>query len=139
MSPPLWITEQNVVDLIDLGQATSVVGESYRRLGAGDSLSMAKTHLLFGGSHSLHALGGFTGESVGAKTWAHTSGGATPLLELWDAETGDLRAVIEAFALGQMRTASTCAVATDQLAAPDASVMAMLGTGKQALAQVAAV
>ena len=128
-----------MVDLIDLREAASVVGDSYRRLGFGEAKTMAKTHLLFGGSHTLHAVGGFTGNSVGVKTWAHTAGGATPLLELWDAESGALKAVIEAFALGQMRTASTCAVATDLLANPDASVMAMLGTGKQAMAQVAAV
>ncbi len=41
---------------------------------------------------------------VGTKTWAHTAGGATPLVTLWNSETGQLEAIIEAFALGQMRT-----------------------------------
>jgi ornithine cyclodeaminase len=93
------------------------------------------------GGHTLHALGGVaTGAALaGAKTWAHTGGGATPLLMLWDADNGRLRAVIEAFALGQLRTASMSGVATRWSSRPDATTMAVIGTGKQALAQVAAV
>ena len=62
-----------------------------------------------------------------------------PLLVLWDAESGALRAVVEAFALGQLRTAATSAVATDVLAPAGASVLAIIGSGKQSLAQIAAV
>src|SRR5207249_43468 len=47
--------------------------------------------------------------------------------------------IIEAFALGQLRTASASGVATNHLAAKDADDFAMIGTGKQALSQVAAV
>src|SRR5207237_8443297 len=75
----------------------------------------------------------------GTKTWAHTPGGATPLLVLLDATTGALKAVIEAFALGQMRTAAASGVATRWLARKDATEFAMIGPGKQALTQVAAV
>ncbi|MGH9094398.1 MAG: ornithine cyclodeaminase family protein, partial [Acidimicrobiales bacterium] len=76
---------------------------------------------------------------VGTKTWTHTPGGADPALLLFDSQTGALRAVIEAFALGQLRTAGTAALATDLLAPADASRLAVIGTGKQSMAQVAAV
>jgi ornithine cyclodeaminase len=76
---------------------------------------------------------------VGTKTWTHTEGGANPLLILFDAANGQLVAVIEAFALGQLRTAAISGLATRWLAAPDAAEMALVGAGKQALAQVAAV
>lgn len=79
------------------------------------------------------------GGLVGAKTWARSAGGATPLMNLWNADDGSLVAVIEAHALGQYRTAAVSGVATDLLAAQDATAMAILGTGSQALAQVAAV
>jgi len=47
--------------------------------------------------------------------------------------------LVEAFALGRLRTAATTGLATRLLARPDADVLALLGTGKQALEQVRAV
>jgi len=63
-------------------------------------------------------------------------GGTCPLLLLWSAEDGSLVAVIEAFALGNLRTGGISGVAADWMAGKDARVMAIVGTGKQALAQV---
>jgi len=57
-------------------------------------------------------------------------------LLLWSAEDGSLVAVIEAFALGNLRTGGISGVAADWMARKDAKVMAIVGTGKQALAQV---
>jgi ornithine cyclodeaminase len=99
---------------------------------------MVKTHLSWGDGHTLHAIGGLDGDLVGTKTWAHTAGGAKPLLVLWDSETGARRAVIEAFALGQLRTAAMSGLATKLLADPTTRTAAIIGTGKQALPQVAA-
>ena len=79
--------------------------------------------------------GGF----AGTKTWAHTAGGATPLVTLWNSDTGKLEAIIEAFALGQMRTGGISGVATARMAAEGADELAIIGTGKQALTQVVAV
>ena len=139
-----WITEADVVAAIDLNRSVAAVRHALVREHAGTASTLAKTATGFGDHGTLHALGGTgvatdDGELVGTKSWAHTPGGATPLVVLWDAGTGALVAVIEAFALGQLRTAAVSAVATDALAAPDASVFAMIGTGKQALPQVAAV
>ena len=75
---------------------------------------------------------------MATKTWAHTAGGAEPVLAVWDAESGQLLAMIEAFALGQLRTASVSAVAIEAMAAPGAATLAIIGTGKQAFPQVAA-
>jgi ornithine cyclodeaminase len=63
----------------------------------------------------------------------------TPLLILFDADSGALRAVIEAFALGQLRTGAVSGVATRWLAAEAADELAIIGSGRQAMAQVAAV
>jgi ornithine cyclodeaminase len=104
----------------------------------GAAKTMLKTHLSWGEGHTLHAIGGLDGDLVGTKTWAHTAGGANPLLLLWDSETGERRAVIEAFALGQLRTAAMSGLATRILADSATSVAAVIGTGKQALPQVSA-
>jgi ornithine cyclodeaminase/alanine dehydrogenase-like protein (mu-crystallin family) len=56
---------------------------------------------------------------------------------LLDSESGDTVAVFDANYLTDLRTAATTAVATDLLARPDASVLGICGTGRQAAAHVA--
>jgi len=138
---PLWISEAEVVELIDLPQAIDALEAGLRLQAAGGARNMGKTHVTWGEGDTLHAIGAaYDGEGVvGTKSWAHTEGGATPLLLLWDAATGALLAVVEAFALGQMRTGGVTGVATRWMADPRAEVLAQFGTGKQALAQIAAV
>lgn len=140
-STAIWITEADVVALMNLEEAIEALEAGLRLEAAGAAQNMTKTHVLWGGGHTLHAIGA-TAEGaglVGTKTWAHTAGGATPLLILWDAASGRLRAIIEAFALGQMRTGAMTGVATRWLAPAEARELAQIGTGKQALTQVAAV
>jgi ornithine cyclodeaminase len=62
-----------------------------------------------------------------------------PLLILIDAQDGAVLAIIEAFALGQMRTGGISGLGADVMARADARRMAIVGAGKQSLAQVAAV
>jgi alanine dehydrogenase len=102
---------------------------------------MVKTHVTWGGHSTLHAIGAaFDGAGyVGGKIWAHTPGGATPLLVLYSASTGALKAVIEAFVLGQLRTGGISGLAAKLLSSPDAEEMALIGVGKQAMAQIASV
>lgn len=138
---PLWITEADVVSMMDLPAAIAALEAGLAAEARGEAQNMLKTHATWGKGDTLHAIGAtFATEGfVGTKTWAHTEGGATPLLVLYDAHNGSLRAIIEAFALGQMRTAGASGVATKWLAAEGAAELAMIGTGKQSLPQVAAV
>jgi alanine dehydrogenase len=137
----IWLSERDVVDMMALPDAIEALRSGLREEASGRAANMLKTHILWADGSTLHALGAvFEGlGTVGTKTWAHTEGGAVPLLILFDAGTGAVQAVIEAFALGQMRTAGVSGLATDLLAAPDARSMAMVGAGKQSLTQVAAV
>lgn len=133
-----WISEGTVIERIDLPHAIDAIEGALAREAAGAAKTMVKTHLAWGDGHTLHAIGGVDGNLVGTKTWAHTAGGANPLLILWDSETGERRAVIEAFALGQLRTAAMSGLATRMLADPLTTIGAVIGTGKQALPQVSA-
>ena len=88
----------------------------------------------------MHALGSVqTGEGgyAGFKTWVHTKAGGGSVFSLFDARTGFLRAVIEARALGMLRTAAISAWPR-ALAPQDASRAALIGTGPQAVTQLAA-
>ena len=137
MSVP-WISEHQVVEALTLARAIDAIERALGREAIGTSKTMLKTHLTWGDGHTLHAIGGLDGDLVGTKTWAHTAGGASPLLILWDSETGERRAVIEAFALGQLRTAAMSGLATRVLAEPQTRIAGIIGTGKQALPQVSA-
>lgn len=141
MTNPIWITEQEVVGLMALPDAIEALRVGLLEEADDRASNMVKTHATWDNGSTLHAIGAvFQGKRiVGTKTWAHTAGGACPLLILLDADNGSLQAVIEAFALGQMRTGGISGVATDLMARPGARNMAMIGAGKQSLAQVAAV
>jgi ornithine cyclodeaminase len=140
VEPALWISESEVVSMMDIRGAIGALEQGLLAEAQGNAQNMIKTHVEWDGS-TLHAIGavfpamGF----CGTKTWSHTRDGATPLLILFDSNNGNLKAVIESFALGQMRTAAASGVATNWLAAAAASEFAMIGTGKQAITQVAAV
>jgi ornithine cyclodeaminase len=154
--PALWITESDVVSVMDMPGAIRALEAGLRAEARGAAINMTKTHVAWpvgDGSprqagvatspsqSTLHAIGAAFPEEgfVGTKTWAHTPQGATPLVILYDSRTGALRAVIEAFAMGQLRTGAASGLATRMLAAEDAAELAIIGTGKQALTQVAAV
>ncbi len=140
-SGPLWIREAEVAELLALDQAIDVLEAGLRVEGEGGAVGMAKTHVALPAGGGLHALGASQTRAgfAGTKTWAHTAHGATPLLAIWSSKTGALEAVIEAFALGQLRTGAMTGVATRWLAREDADELAQIGTGKQARTQVAAV
>ena len=138
---PLWIREAEVVELLALDEAIDVLEAGLAVEGQGKAFGMAKTHVALPGGGGLHALGASNVRAgfAGTKTWAHTAHGATPLLAIWSSETGALEAVVEAFALGQLRTGAMTGLATRWLARSDADELAQIGTGKQARTQVAAV
>ena len=138
---PLWLTESDVVSLVSLADAIPALERVLILEAKGEAANMTKTQLGFGSHNTLHALGAAVPGAglVGTKTWAHTEGGAAPLLILWDSASGALKAVIEAFALGQMRTGAMTGLATKWLALKGADDMAIIGSGKQAVTQVAAV
>jgi len=137
----LWISEADVVSMMDMHEAVSALEEGLVAEAHGDAQNMVKTHVEWGDGATLHAIGAVFPKAgfAATKTWPHTKSGATPLLILYDSNNGLLKAIIEAFALGQMRTAGASGVATQWLAAADASDFAIIGTGKQAITQVAAV
>ncbi|MFO1260987.1 MAG: ornithine cyclodeaminase family protein [Sphingomonadaceae bacterium] len=141
MSDPIWITEQEVVDLMSLPQAIDALRNGLREEALGRAANMTKTHAVWGGHSTLHAIGAvMDGRGVvGTKTWAHTERGAMPLLILIDSNDGSVLAIVEAFALGQMRTGGISGLAADVMAKPDARHMAIIGSGKQSITQIAAV
>src|SRR5579872_6913654 len=141
MSAPLWITEADVTSLMSLTEAVAALESTLRLEAKGEAATMPKTHLMVGVNDAMHAIGGAVSGAglCGTKTWVNVGGKSQTVLVLFSLGDGALRAVIEATALGQMRTAAMTGVGTRRLARADADELAVIGSGKQALPQVAAV
>jgi ornithine cyclodeaminase/alanine dehydrogenase-like protein (mu-crystallin family) len=132
-----WIAEADVSEVISLPEAINVVREALI-----DPTSISAPKAMANWEEgSLHALvaSRLSAGVGGMKTWVNTTKGATALYELFDTDEGRLLAVIEAGALGMLRTASVAAVATHLLAPADATQVALIGSGRQAYLQLAAV
>ena len=135
-----WFSEADVEALLDVGSAIEVLDRAYRALSSGSAHVLPRGHASWEGG-VLHSVGGVDvlSGSGGVKVWTYTPRGASPLLVLFSTEDGSLQALIEARALGRLRTAATTGLGTRLLARADADVLAIAGTGRQALAQVQAV
>lgn len=140
-SPILWLTEQDVVDLVSLEDAIEALEAGLVQEETGQAKNVAKALGTWGDGSSMHSLGSvFTTQGfAGFKTWVNTKAGATAVLALFNSDNGSLIAMIEAGALGQMRTSGVSGLATRWLSSIDACDMTLLGTGRQSLTQIAAI
>jgi ornithine cyclodeaminase/alanine dehydrogenase-like protein (mu-crystallin family) len=76
---------------------------------------------------------------TGVKVYTASRKGARFLVLLYDAESGDMLAMIEADRLGQMRTGAASGVATKYMSRESADTLGVYGTGWQAESQMMAV
>lgn len=139
--PLIWLTEQDVAALVSIDDAIPALERGLRALGSGDAFNVPKALGSYADGSSMHSLGsGAPGLGyVGYKNWVHTKRGATAMYVMFNAADGSVAAIMEAAALGQIRTAAMTGVGTRWLAPPAADDMALIGTGTQAITQVAAV
>ena len=136
----LWITEADVTELISLPDAIDALERVLAMEARDEAANMAKAHLMVASNDAMHAIGATVPGAglCGTKTWINVGGKSQTVLILFSLDDGRLRAVIEATALGQMRTAAMTGVGTKRLAPSGADEMALIGSGKQALPQIAA-
>lgn len=136
----LHIREPDVLRLLPMTEAIRVVRDAFLDLAAGKAQNQPRRRLFLPTGAVLHALAGSWRSYFGTKIYAsHARHGAYFLLMLYDAETARPLALIEANHLGQIRTGAATGVATHALAPPDASSLAVIGTGFQARTQLEAI
>jgi len=139
-SAPLWITEKEVTAVLTLTDAMDALERTLLMEGEGKARNMTKAHLMVAENDAMHALGASVEGAglCGFKTWINVRGKSETIVSLFSQEDGSLKAIIEATALGQLRTAAMTGVGTRRLAPANAQDMAIIGTGKQALPQIGA-
>jgi ornithine cyclodeaminase/alanine dehydrogenase-like protein (mu-crystallin family) len=137
---PLFLTESDVSSLLEPVDAVGVVEECFLRMAAGEVENAPRRRLRLpdGALADMAAADAGLG-MAGGKLYAATAEGVTFVVCLFDALSGALVAVIEADQLGRLRTGAASGVAAKHLARRGASSLGVIGCGRQAETQVAAV
>jgi len=136
---PLYLSEGDVVATMSMRDALQLVEDAARALGE-DRAQNKPRQRAYLPSSVIQVLAAAYDGRMGHKTYtvAMKGRGAKFWHLLFD-ENGEMLAMTEADALGQLRTGAASGVATRFLAREDASTLAMIGTGWQARTQVEAV
>ena len=137
---PLYLTEQDVAELLPPAAAVEVIEACFRRMAAGSVENRPRYRLgLEGGALAVMAAADAELGFAGAKVYAAFRDGARFVVLLFRADSPELVAVLEADKLGQLRTGAASGVASRQLAKSGARSLGIIGCGWQAESQVAAI
>jgi ornithine cyclodeaminase/alanine dehydrogenase-like protein (mu-crystallin family) len=135
----LYLTEQDVSELLSPADALDAVEGSLRRLASGAVANPARVRVpIEGGEYAVMPAVDFELGYAGMKSYVLT-GTSTAFAVMLFSLDAHLEAVIEADKLGQLRTGAASGVAARFLARPGASSLGVIGCGWQAAGQVACI
>ena len=141
---PLFLTEQDVTRLLTMEDTLAAVEDVFKAQAAGGATNEPRRRLRASGavlqvmSAAVANFAEFSG-LLGLKSYVVTGRKARFYVNLYDAGSGEMLALIEADKLGQMRTGAASGVATKYLAREDAKTVGIFGAGWQAQSQLEAV
>ena len=138
----LFLTEREVVELLPMNECIDVLEEAFAHAGAGQVEIKPRSRIrmpngffhFMAASDSVHKVFGYKAYPSFAGP-----GGSKFMIMLYDFESGQLLACIEAGRLGQIRTGAASGLATKYMAKENASTVAVFGSGFQARTQLEAV
>jgi alanine dehydrogenase len=137
----LFLNEADVARLIGVDDAIEALDELFRQPDVAAVTNVPRIRAPVGGgtlritAAVLH-FRGYYGVKVSSTAVFGTNAGR--LFYLYK-DSGDLAAIIQVFTLGTFRTGAASAIATRYMARPDASVLAVIGSGRQAITQALAI
>ncbi len=136
----LLLKEHHVFELLDMPTAIAAVEQALSDQAEGAATNRPRYRVATPTSQ-LHvmAAGDRRMGVYGLKVYTASRKGARFLVLLYESETGDLLAMMEADRLGQMRTGAASGVATKHMSRSDAATVGVFGTGWQAESQSMAV
>jgi ornithine cyclodeaminase/alanine dehydrogenase-like protein (mu-crystallin family) len=137
----LLLTESDVRALLTMPMALEAVEESLRLQGNGELSLHPRRRLKLPDNALLHymAAGDPVHGFIAMKLYTSVRGAVRFVVPLFRSTTGEMAALIEADALGQIRTGAATGVATKYLANAKARTAGIIGTGYQARTQLEAV
>lgn len=136
----LYLSEDDVKQVLTMDMALDGVESAHRdlALGRASDTPRARSRLP---QTALHILQGALPDQgiLGYKAYTSNRSGNRFLVHLFDAASGQLRAIVAADYLGMMRTGATSGVAAHWLARPDSTIAGVFGAGWQAEGHVRAI
>src|SRR4029077_3871500 len=137
----LLLTEADVRSLLTMPIALEIVEDSLRQQGNGELVLHPRRRIKLPDNALLHYMAAADPVRgyIGMKIYTVARGVARFVVPLFRSTTGEMAALIEADALGQIRTGAASGVATKYLANSNARTAAIIGTGYQARTQLEAV
>jgi alanine dehydrogenase len=137
---PLYLTEQDVTELLSPAEAVEAIEACFRRMAAGSVENRPRYRLgLEGGALAVMAAADLELGYAGAKVYAGFRDGARFAVLLFRSDSPELVAVLEADKLGQLRTGAASGVAAKHLAKGGARSLGVIGCGWQAESQLACI
>ncbi|HEV2201196.1 MAG TPA: ornithine cyclodeaminase family protein [Bryobacteraceae bacterium] len=136
----IHISEQQVREVLSMQQAIGLMRDVFAALREGKASNQPRRRIVLPTGSTLHSMGGAWGKYFGTKFYStNPKYGSHFFCFLFDAETAQPLAQLEANWLGQIRTGAASGYATDVLAAPHAATLAVIGSGFQAASQITAI
>jgi ornithine cyclodeaminase/alanine dehydrogenase-like protein (mu-crystallin family) len=134
----IYLNEEEVKQLLPMPACVDMMRRAFEEMHAGRTCNQPRRRLILDTGSVLHQMAGSWGNYFVAKIYSsNRKYGVLQMINLlYDAETGKPLAYLEANNLGMIRTGAASGYATDLLAAPDASVVGLIGSGWQARGQV---
>src|SRR5437870_8270785 len=133
----LYIKEEEVQQLVTVPEVVETLEAAFGDQAKGRAFTNSRNRLRMPGT-TLHIMAGAVPGYFGYKGYTVGAGKAQFLFFLYDAQTTDLVAMMEADTLGQIRTGAATGLATRLLSNPDASEATLFGAGWQAQSQLLA-
>jgi ornithine cyclodeaminase/alanine dehydrogenase-like protein (mu-crystallin family) len=136
----LYLSEDDVRELLPMESALERVEASLRAQSTGQGINRPRKRILLPRS-SLHYMAAalITEKWLGMKIYTVTRSDFRFGVLLFDAESGELKAMIQADYLGRLRTGAASGIASKHLAGANTSRVGLIGTGRQARTQLEAV
>ncbi|MDH5264887.1 MAG: ornithine cyclodeaminase family protein [Betaproteobacteria bacterium] len=135
----LLLKEKDVELLLTMPLAIDLVERVHREYSAGNAIDVPRERTRLPKA-ALHILQGAVPSAgvFGYKAYTSSREGIRFIVYAFDAERGNLDAIVEANFLGMIRTGAAGGVAAKYLARPDARVAGVFGAGWQAQGQIEA-
>jgi alanine dehydrogenase len=136
----LYLSEEDVRAFLPMREAIGLMRNAFQALAQGRAINQPRRRLILDTGAMLHSMAGSYQNYYGTKIYsAHPRYGAHFFFLLFDAQTAEPLAQMEANHLGQIRTGAAGGYATDLLANPEAETLGVIGSGFQARTQVEAI
>jgi len=140
----LVLNDCDVLRLAEMAELAVIAETCFQAKAAGRLIGPPRQRVAFETGALVFTVGGLASEGHSSgiagfrvyETFVGSAGQREQIVAVWNSSTGEFVGLIVGELLGALRTGAIGAVAVKHMAAPDAAVCAIIGSGKQAETQL---